>query len=150
MIEPCLKTKCDSADAASATTYLQSQCADGGFTIQRTSPHMPLAAVRACYCFYGFPVRLVIVVRDVASASGSEASGSESSIPSGTRYFPLHSTIVAGRRDINDSDVNASSTVVQAASGTSESAADKIILSTGNSGAFLGLVGAIVFGLLAI
>ena len=92
----------------------------------------------------------MIVVRDVASESGSEASGSESSIPSVDRYFPLRSEIVSGRRDINSSDVNASSTVVQAASGTSESAADKIILSTGNSGAFLGLVGAIVFGLLAI
>jgi hypothetical protein len=43
-----------------------------------------------------------------------------------------------------------SSSTGQAASGTSKSAADKIILSTGNSGAFLGLVGAIVFGLLAI
>jgi hypothetical protein len=39
---------------------------------------------------------------------------------------------------------------VASASGTDKSSADKIILASGSSGSFFGLVGAIVFGLLAL
>jgi len=95
VIAPCLASKCASANAASATSYFQSQCADGGFKIQ---------------------------LRDVSSSSGSSTSGS-----SGT------STSATG-----------------AATGNKSSAADKINVASGGSGAFLGLVGALVFGLFAI
>jgi hypothetical protein len=79
----------------------------------------------------------------VASVSGAAASEVSSATKTGL------DSILDGVNS-NRGTKSTGTGSVASASGTDKSSADKIILASGSSGSFFGLVGAVVFGLLAL